>query len=189
MPNLCNNTLQLVHADPEQIAKIADAIEDEKLLSFVCPIPDDLNIVSGCLGAGTSEQAELEAKQKSNIEKYGYADWYGFCNEEWGTKWDIAESYISDQTETSLYVAFDTAWSPPLPIYKKLEELGFTVIAYYYESGFSDCGKYESGSSEFYHIDGNSDWVVENIPSDIDAEFAIAENMSFYESELELEQE
>ena len=31
--------------------------------------------------------------------------------------------------------------------------------------------------------------AVENIPSDIDAEFAIAENMSFYESELELEQE
>lgn len=109
---------------------------------------------------------------------------YDFCCTEWGTKWDVQDACIVSKEENSLIACFDTAWSPPIEAYQKLEEMGFEITAYYYEGGCSFCGKYENGVDNYYNIEGDSTWVEENIPKDIDEEMAISENMS-YNEELE----
>jgi hypothetical protein len=71
--------------------------------------------------------------------------------------------------------------------YQKLEELGFIVEAYWFEPGMNFCGKWEDGASENYDIQGDSDWVFENIPRDIDEAMAISESMEQWEDEEEVD--
>ena len=71
-----------------------------------------------------------------------------------------------------------SAWSPPTGFYEKLEDLGFTVKAYYYEGGCAFCGIWENNIDEQYSIDGNAKWVTENIPAVLDNEFCISSNMA-----------
>jgi hypothetical protein len=54
-----------------------------------------------------------------NIKKYGHKDWYSWCNDKWGTKWNAYS-----QTEESIdSFSFNTAWGTPYPIIKKLSEM------------------------------------------------------------------
>ena len=49
-------------------------------------------------------------------EKYGADNWYDWCVENWGTKWncyDLSEWTVS---EGRAEIMFYTAWSPPMPI-------------------------------------------------------------------------
>ena len=55
-----------------------------------------------------------------NILYYHTSDWYDWCVENWGTKWDAVEVHFS-YGNTGIY--FETAWSPPIPIFKKLAEI------------------------------------------------------------------
>lgn len=158
MPNYCSNDLTLEHNDPSMIQRAVASLENDSFLREFIPIP-----------------ADCESE-------------YGFAVNNWGTKWDVLDADIYDQTDTSIGVFFDTAWSPPVEAYQKLEELGFTVTAYYYEGGMGFCGAFKDGENDEYGIDGDSDWVLENIPREIDDCFAISENMAEYESELEYEQ-
>ena len=84
-------------------------------------------------------------------------------------------------------MSFQSAWSPPVEAYRKMEELGFGISATYYESGCAFCGSYEEGCEDTYGIDGNSDWVKENIPSWIDDMYCISLSMSEWEEEQRVE--
>jgi hypothetical protein len=54
----------------------------------------------------------------------------------------------------------------------------------YYEAGMGFCGTYNSeDGGESYDITGDSSWVELNIPSDIDAQFNISEQMREWEEE------
>ena len=66
-------------------------------------------------------------------------DWYDQRVEKWGTKWVGYDLSIGD-TEISFY----TAWSPPLPIIKKLAELHKELVfrLEYYEVGIAFRGTY-----------------------------------------------
>ena len=54
-----------------------------------------------------------------NIKKYGASDWYDWCIENWGTKWNGYDSEVCEDNQFK----FCTAWSAPHPILKKLSEL------------------------------------------------------------------
>jgi len=59
---------------------------------------------------------------------------------------------------------------------------GYQIEAYYYEPGMNFCGRYTNdGGDEYYQIEGNSDWVVDNIPEEIDIAMGISEMMSEWE--------
>jgi hypothetical protein len=181
MPNYCNNDLTLTHTDPAMIAKAATALKEGDFLQTFVPVPAEL------LEATASFGDEYEAQNKANVEKYGYASWYDFCVNEWGTKWDVQaydEANVFNDGLT-LTVGFDSAWSPPVEAYRKLEELGFEVDAMYYEPGMGFCGEYVNGSDETYDIPGTSDEVSECIPDRINDAFCIAENMADWESQQE----
>ena len=66
-------------------------------------------------------------------------DWYEQRRKKWGTKWPGYDLYISDTT-----IDFFTAWTPPLPIVRKLAELhkDFVFRLEYYEVGNKFRGMY-----------------------------------------------
>ena len=158
MPNWCYNTLTLTHEDPAMLERVETAFNNDSLLSDFIPIPEDLKIISGYFPEGSPEQIETQALYKANMEKYGYTTWYDFCVEEWGTKWDIKnEGFEPTIVDNSITLSFDSAWAPPLAAYKKFEDMGFDVLAYYHEPGMCFCGRYKAGEDESYNIDGDAD--------------------------------
>jgi hypothetical protein len=42
---------------------------------------------------------------------------------------------------------------------------------------------WENGSDDYYSIEGNSKWVLDNIPPSINQHFGISENMAEWEAE------
>lgn len=68
---------------------------------------------------------ELAERYKSNLERYGFTDWYGWRIANWGTKWDIGpeDVQVLDESPGYLGVEFYTAWAPPEGIHAALLEL------------------------------------------------------------------
>ena len=188
MPNWCNNNLTLEHDDPAMIQRAYDALERGEFLQEFIPVPEDLKITAGYLGDGDA-QKELEAQTKRNVEKYGYGNWYDYCVGEWGTKWDVGGDGQSDihPDGKMLHTSFDSAWSPPVNAYEKLEQLGFKVNAMFYESGMAFAGSYEDGNCEDFSLEGMSaDDIEQNYP-ELDEAFCISEAIREYEAENEEE--
>ena len=191
MPNWCNNTLELAHKDPAMLIRARDAFNRQELLSEFIPVPKDLHIVAGCVG-DPDEQAKLEADTARNLEVHGYGNWYDYQVNEWGTKWDVgAEGYEVEIENGGLTMSFDSAWSPPLEAYAKLEALGFEVRAYYYESGMCFAGVYEDGNDDFYDISQcrNGDEVEDLLPTVLDEMFCISEGIREFQEENEEDEE
>jgi hypothetical protein len=188
MPNWCNNTLELQHEDPAMIERAKRAFAEGKLLNEFVPVPESLHITSGRVGAiGSPEQNELEAQEKANRETHGYATWYDFCVNEWGTKWDVGgDDYNAPQQDspTRITMSFDSAWAPPCAAMDKMMDLGFSVRLYYYEPGMCFAGIYDENGDDYYELgDMKSEQVAEEIPSELDEMFGISETMAEYEAE------
>ena len=191
MPNWCNNVLTLTHEDPAMITRAKDALDRGEFLQEFIPVPEQLKIVAGCVGDPV-EQAKLEADTARNREELGYGNWYDFCVNEWGTKWDCGEAGNSDinpNDPTMLTTGFDTAWSPPIAAYEKLVDLGFSVKAGYYESGMAFTGLWEDGEDDFYDLSNlSSAEVAQQLPTGLDDLFGISECIAEYEAEQEEEE-
>ena len=186
MPNWCNNNATISHEDPAKIQALADAINEGKFCNHVIPTPESLNIVAGCVGGDNDpEQIELKRREKENIEKHGYANWYDFQSSRWGTKWDVDpyEKVAVDEHNT-IEFGFDSAWAPPMGVYEELVEQGYQVTAWYYEPGMAFVGKFEDGCDNCYDIGGlNSETVRDEIGEELDEMFGISECMAEYEEE------
>ena len=191
MPNWCDNTLELRHEDPAMIKRAKEAFEAGRLLDEFIPVPQQLaDTRAGFYGKDTYEQELLEATEALNVKWFKHKNWWDFCVQEWGTKWDVGrDGYINAEDPNYLSLSFQSAWSPPIDAYKKLEAMGFDVWAIYYESGMMFCGAYGQGADEFYDIDAGSEWVKENIPSYLDHAFGISDGMAEWEDDNEEEEE
>ena len=190
MPNWCNNTVELYHEDPVMIERAREAFNKGALLNEFIPVPQALrDTVSGSMGEDKREAHE--AQQKANREQYGYANWYDFCVNEWGTKWDIgADGYSADDIPGGLMLTFDSAWAPPVAAYDKLEALGFTIRAMYYEPGMAFAGVYEDGHDDYYDYGGlNSEQIAEELPVELDEAFCISESVAEWEEENKEEEQ
>lgn len=188
MPNWCNNYITVRGSNAEEIKRLADAYDAGELCNAVIPTPEDLNITAGSLGSGTPEQAELEAKEQANREKYGYANWYDFQVAKWGTKWDVNISGHCDRDDDGLGFtgSFDSAWSPPMGVVQKMVDDGLEVVLYYYEPGMAYVGKFDNGDDEYFDIGSETSKTVRAlIGDDLDDMWCISENMAEYEAENE----
>lgn len=120
MPNWCDNSL-MIKGPKEDLQKIVEAqLSLQKLL----PCPQELlDTVSGSLGNGASAKAH-KLQMKNNLAKYGFADWYNWNLNNWGTKWDVGptEIYGGDLDDGIITANFQSAWGPPDEAIKKLGE-------------------------------------------------------------------
>ena len=184
MPNWCNNSVVLKHEDPAMIERARKAFNGEGLLQEFIPVPQDLrDTVSGSMGEDKREAHE--AQQKANVEKYGYANWYDFCVNEWGTKWEIgADGNPAQDIPGGLMLGFDSAWSPPIAAYEKLLEMGFEIEAMYYEPGMAYAGVWENGHDDYYEYGGmSSEQIAKELPPELDEAFGISESAAEWEEE------
>jgi len=156
MPNWwCANRVAFSHSDTDMIGRVATAITTGLFSDFLpCDDPDN---------------------------------WPEWNCQHWGTKWDVklpqtkVAEYLHGQTTIEL--SFDTAWAPPTAFYEHMESLGFTVSADYYEPGWPFCGTYHCGENVHYDIQGNADWVRNNIPEEINNLWGIADDMDEWEQD------
>lgn len=63
------------------------------------------------------------------MEKFGTVDWYDWHCQNWGTKWNAYDQHsngiteIDGDNEVIGEIVFDTAWSTPYPVIKKLASM------------------------------------------------------------------
>jgi len=180
MPNWCNNTLELEHNDPAMIERARAAMIRGEFLHEFIPVPEELR---NTVADHTTNEAL--------VEKYGYSDWYGFCVNEWGTKWDIGGNDYGSPTITEdgkMIAGFDSAWAPPTTAMEKLVDMGFTVKLYYYEPGMCFAGIWEGSDGSFEddyyeYGDMNSDEVAATLPTELNEMFCISDSMAEWEAE------
>lgn len=187
MPNWCNNSVEITHEDVAKMEALVAAINEGKFCNHVIPTPKELTeTASGHCGDGY-EQELNQFKIQLNEKYFGATDWYSFQTSRWGTKWDVEPYNPVELDGNSISFGFDSAWSPPTGVYDALVEQGFTVKAFYWESGMCFAGKWEDGEDDFYEI-GNmsSKEVAETIDPELDEVMCISECIANYE---EMEEE
>jgi hypothetical protein len=140
MPNWCDNTLTITHPDKSKLDAI-DAVLSNKAGDqglFNCILPNP----SG--------------------------EWdYEWSVNNWGTKWDASIHDWERQDDNTIWVSFDSAWSPPLALYEFMEENGYTVEAMYWEPGMGFCGRFADGYDDFYEYDITDRDSLENLPDEL----------------------
>jgi len=124
MPNWCSNSLKLT-ATTDSNRKLLDELEkqfdsSDKAVIFDMIKPTPLDLLEG-------------------------NGWYDWRIKNWGTKWDATILSAHRDGDTAV-LYFETAWSPPIEIYKVLEEEGFKVEATYVEQGVQYAGHYKDGN-------------------------------------------
>ena len=184
MPNWCNNSVEIYHNDPKMIERVRTAFNGEGLLQEFIPVPQALrDTVSGSMGEDKREAHE--AQQRANVEKHGYANWYDYCVNEWGTKWDIgADGNPAQDIPGGLMLGFDSAWAPPCGAYEKLMAMGFRITAMYYEPGMAFAGVWDNGDDDYYEYGGmDSKEIADTLPAELDEAFGISESVAEWEAE------
>jgi len=185
MPNWCSNNLVLTHEDPAMIQRAYDALERGEFLQEFIPVPQELrDTVSGFHG-DPEAQRKLEEQTARNVEKYGAGNWYDYCVNEWGTKWDVGQQGNSDihPDGKMLHTFFDSAWSPPVNAYEKLVDLGFGVEAMYHEGGMCYAGTWTDGCDDYVDLSELGADDIERDYPELDECFGISESMREYEAE------
>jgi hypothetical protein len=146
MPNWCFNILE-ASGPEEEAQRFLD--ETGPFLEFnkIVPMHKELEGTTAPArpphGAGTHALELWAQKQIDLVMKYGAADWYDWCVENWGTKW---EPGFESQQKTENGYSFDTAWSPPTPVIARLSELYPALI---FTLTYAEPGNYFGGSDVF----------------------------------------
>ena len=129
MPNWCQNQVTISGPRPvidEIKAILADTDNDSRLLKWMRPMPPD---------------------QEEN--------WYDWCVTNWGTKWDVTNVFVQDDTEEdAVTFAFDTAWGPPVEAFRHWAEQDgrVTYRLSFIEEGLMFVG-WDSYDGEYFDTD------------------------------------
>lgn len=119
------------------------------------------------------------------VERFGFADWYGWQINNWGTKWNASSVYWNDDNE---FVSFNTAWSTPFELLVALskkypqatfeveyadEDFGYNVGTYTLQNGEEiESNVPEGGSKEALemaiNIQGGEDYYLGDDFCDVD---------------------
>lgn len=153
MPNYVQNWLT-IYGPTEEVQRVTEAIRsDYGALDFnkIIPYPDRFKEMDEIRQKFMEEHKEDEdAWSKAPRDGFNNGG-YEWCCENWGTKWNaccinatpIDERY---QGTSVAHVLFETAWSPPEPVFKKMAEM-FPLVDLtlnFFEQGCAFCGELHS---------------------------------------------
>jgi hypothetical protein len=159
MPNWCANSLKLVARTDEQrellnkIKQGNDTDKEYKLFGQFYPCPQEL--------LDTKKSFPVDPNVTSNLKKYGYETWYEFNLDNYGCKWDASDVQLIADTDDYIILNFDTPWSPPQELYRKLTADGWYVEGAWCEQGADFIGAYIDGKEYSDNFnDGSIDWEI-----------------------------
>ena len=159
MPNHCYQQVH-IHGPRFLVKELYDRLskEDPEFCQVVVPMP--------------FEQWIAPATRLMGYEVMG---WYDWRVTNWGTKWDVVDVEMTqslllhddeeDQDPSGMNASFSfncwTAWSPPVPVWDKLVEMGISVDADYQDEGMMFEGRYVNGENKSWEpeIDEEADYV------------------------------
>ena len=196
MPNWCNNCFSITVKDKKILEKIVAIVKNDSLSVPLEVYDDEENRWAGML----NYFCPIPEEEKDN--------WYGWCSDNWGTKWDLdlSDTMIdSDDIEEincdcggvswCLEFSFLSAWAPPNKAFTKFiekNEGSVSIINYYYENGNCFAGKFVDGVNEYYEYDewdrNDPRWEQDDIIMDLDEMFSIKEDLEDYWQEQENEE-
>lgn len=165
MPNWVYNTVQ-VRGEAEQVGLFKDHIahfknayiEDEDKFSFhmFITLPEskfeEYKTVSGFVGGEQSGDTEY--------------NWYRWNTKNWHTKWDACEADITDD-EYGVEISFNTAWSPPLPVFEAMAEQFPALSFYFYWEEEQEWGGEARGECGYFTI--TQEWDIPDSHADYEA--------------------
>lgn len=149
MPNWCLNKIK-ISGDKNNRRRVSQIIE--KLHE-----QDDNEI--GLLESLVGREPTISG------EDYNNGGWYDSNINYWGTKWDLTDNdFIFEETDDSIYLEFDTAWSPPLEFCELLsKKYGVSVKIKYIEPGMAISGIFEVNDKGEILRDENYQNILEGI--------------------------
>lgn len=130
MPNWCSNRVT-VFGNEDEVSKVKDIFESkDSVFGKIIPSPDWSKIPNedGELPVN-EDHKDADGKvifQTTSFPKSGKQDsrWYDWNIANWDTKWDIAGGVEIDDYDTEqIEINFNTAWSPPEAICRKLKDM------------------------------------------------------------------
>lgn len=90
------------------------------------------------------------------VAETGHAGWYDWSIANWGTKWGAYSYRQHERSEGRVVVLFETAWSTPTPVLRKLSEmwptLRFDVLAFDEGWCFGARGHLVAGDASAYDV-------------------------------------
>ena len=117
MPNHVSNEIRIICNDEDtydEFKKLVVGGDDQEFdFDKIIPQPDDIN-------------PDLDSNKKDvGGLTVSETDWYNWRNTNWGTKWNAYNIEIEwdEEYQECIEIKFETAWSPPEPIYFKLDEI------------------------------------------------------------------
>lgn len=187
MPNHCQNTLLIV-GSPKDLKKFLGACKNPNfgkrrknetgrrqrdgrewtIFEGNFPCPTELVATEAAFYADEKLQRELVKIEKANLKKYGFRNWYDWCNDNWGTKWGDYDTHIDDEYKRDkARFEFVTAWAPGTEGLKRISALHpeLAFVNSYEEEGcnFIGCDAFyrgkiiSGGSSKFPRSPSNWD--------------------------------
>ena len=147
MPNWCDNSAYFRNDDVTKIDALQKVLEDK-------------------------ENQQVFQHLRPNPSGEWEYDW-SITN--WGTKWEMGIIDWERQEDNCIWIAFESAWSPPTSLYEYLDGQGWDVEAYYHEPGMGYAGQFIEGHDDCYEYSLSDKDSIDSLPSDV-IDFAGLEN-------------
>ena len=148
MPNWCYNRVT-AYGDEDKLKKIEKIFESKTPFNDIFPMPDWKNTPNE---KGQLPKIEQHKGKDGEVifETYNFPDgrnddrWYDWRLQHWDTKWEASEIEFECDDSEILTVTFDTAWSPPEGVIRKLREKfpDVSFSCFYDEPGMESAGYY-----------------------------------------------
>lgn len=120
MPNWVVNKLTLKHKNVNKI--LEKYLSEGKNGSFDFDFNKIIKMPEELANTEVSSRTPKEVYEH-NKQTYGYESWYDWACDNWGCKWNASRTDITIDSEDTIIVYFDTAWSPSIKAIEKLHKL------------------------------------------------------------------
>lgn len=153
MPNWCSNVVNVQTNNVKKLADLVEAASEGRILSFLVPPPNNYD-------------------DPSNDANSSLPFWYTWNVNNWGTKWDIVECEVHEQSPTEVILKFDSAWDAPVEAFVQAASThGFSFRMHWFEPGMGFLGTAEI-EPDYY---STQDEDMSAPPAELDEIFGITE--------------
>lgn len=141
---IIGNVLEMLYDDTMTQAEfVQKVLEDKKLIKTIKTFKGwhtrkSKNITYAMKKKELTETLENYIKGFFNVKRYKARDWYDWCIENWGTKWNAGDTVVDSDV-----IEFQTAWSTPVPVFVELSKRlkDTSIIVHYADEDIgSNCG-------------------------------------------------
>jgi hypothetical protein len=162
MPNWCDNSVRLTHSDKSKVDALEAVLlsEDKQVFQHLRPMPES---------------------EKDN--------WYDWNITNWGTKWEISIHDWERQEDDTIWISFNSAWSPPIALYEHIYGEGWEVEGLYHEGGCAFAGIWNDGNDDYHEYDFNDLESLEALPVELQDFTGLIDYYHDQQAEREQEEE